>query len=73
MLPRLIASNPLNLVGAFTRRQAAAARTATMRSKALALADAAGADPCKSGKTGRIIDSALKFARAILDKAISIR
>jgi hypothetical protein len=51
------------------RRQAAAARTA-MRSNALALA---AADPCKSGKTGRKIDSALKFARVILDKAIWIR
>jgi hypothetical protein len=73
MLPRLIASNPLNLVGALTPHQAAAARTATMRSKALALADAAGADPCKSGKTGRIIHWALKFARVILDKAIWIK
>jgi len=42
-----------------------------MRSKALALADAA--DPCKSGKTGRIIDSTLKFAWVILDKAIWMR
>jgi hypothetical protein len=73
MLSRLIASDPLNWVGALTRRQAAAARTATTRSKALALADAAGADPCKSRKTGRMFDSALKFARFILDKAIWIR
>ena len=67
MLPRLIAPNPLSSGGALTRRQAATARTATMRSKALALADA---DPCKSAKTGRIIDSALKFAWVVLDKAI---
>jgi hypothetical protein len=27
-------------------------------------------DPCKSGQTGRIIDSALKFDPVILDKAM---
>jgi len=30
-------------------------------------------DPCKSGKTGRIIDSALRFAPVILDKTMQIR
>jgi hypothetical protein len=29
-------------------------------------------DPCKSGETGRIIDSAPKFARVVFDKAIWI-
>ena len=31
------------------------------------------ADPCKSGETGRIIDSTLRFAWVFFDNAISIR